>query len=289
MLQVVAGHSIITTESGDVGPYRHITTTVECLDRCLASRKVWRSVDLKTEGNFLEEGGKGRRLMLTFDDGYHDNLVNLLPLLEHYDMSCVIFVTTGFICGELIPYEIALAEIINQRLQIIIPDGQSIATKSHDEKEACYGRLRLQLQRVSRKRRNRYMIQLMEKNGISQDVGCFNARFLTWGEVKMLDKHPLVTIGAHTHTHISLPATSSYTAFREMRTSKRLIENRLGHRINLMSYPYGAHSWRIRRLARLAGFRYAFSSEQKLVYADDSTDPLAIPRFDLNSWCTSFL
>ncbi len=41
----------------------------------------------------------GREAVITFDDGYLDNLTNALPLLEKYQLPATIFVTTGFL-GE---------------------------------------------------------------------------------------------------------------------------------------------------------------------------------------------
>jgi peptidoglycan/xylan/chitin deacetylase (PgdA/CDA1 family) len=54
-----------------------------------------------TELIYRKQNGKlnGHELVITFDDGYQDNLLNALPLLEAYSLPATIFVTTGFL-GE---------------------------------------------------------------------------------------------------------------------------------------------------------------------------------------------
>ncbi|HVS21491.1 MAG TPA: polysaccharide deacetylase family protein [Pyrinomonadaceae bacterium] len=43
---------------------------------------------------------ESRRVALTFDDGYRDNLTVALPLLEKFDLPMTLFVTAGFVDQE---------------------------------------------------------------------------------------------------------------------------------------------------------------------------------------------
>jgi peptidoglycan/xylan/chitin deacetylase (PgdA/CDA1 family) len=46
-----------------------------------------------------------RSVLLTFDDGYQDNLTNALPILEKYQCPAVLFLPTDYIGGGALPHD----------------------------------------------------------------------------------------------------------------------------------------------------------------------------------------
>lgn len=64
-------------------------------------------------------------------------------------------------------------------------------------------------------------------------------------------------IGGHTLDHVRLHRVSMSEAWRQVVVGKQRIEDELGRPIVGFCYPGGNHDPRIRRIVRVAGFRYA--------------------------------
>jgi peptidoglycan/xylan/chitin deacetylase (PgdA/CDA1 family) len=62
---------------------------------------------------------------------------------------------------------------------------------------------------------------------------------LTWDEAAEMARAGLVSIGSHTHTHVIIARCDPARAAEELRTSKRIIEGRLGMPCTLFCYPNG--------------------------------------------------
>jgi peptidoglycan/xylan/chitin deacetylase (PgdA/CDA1 family) len=73
---------------------------------------------------------------------------------------------------------------------------------------------------------------------------------LSWGQLREAVSTGLVTVGAHTHSHVNLAACSESTCEDEMRRSKELIEDRLGTECRHFAYPFAVGSPVADRVAR---------------------------------------
>lgn len=64
--------------------------------------------------------------------------------------------------------------------------------------------------------------------------------YLSWDEIRLLDRSGLVTIGGHTLDHLNLASLSAAEQWRQIADSKTEIEQQLGHSIRHFTYPMGA-------------------------------------------------
>lgn len=84
-------------------------------------------------------------------------------------------------------------------------------------------------------------------------TGCGDS-YLTWNQVRLLDRSGLVTIGAHTVDHENLVADTPERQWYEITANKAVLERELGHPVRHFCYPYGAYTALTSDLVAQAGF-----------------------------------
>ncbi len=278
MIEVSLLHHVESSPGACIGPRSTYTATPTQLDDYLETRSDWKGVS--SEEDLRDTDGKDRYL-LTFDDGYRNNLTEALPVLEEHSASCLLFITTGFIEGEVYPYELEMAEAIETVDELRIPEEENVISfEQSQEREAVYEQLRLPLKSAGHEKRQRFMKQLARRNGYRRE-SMQSVQFLDWEEIQTLTEHPLVTIGAHTHTHPLLSRQPWRVAYEEMKQSKNQLEEHTDQSIDHFSYPYGGNTFFLRQMARWLGFQYAFTTEAERLRKVGWLNRLSIPRIDM--------
>ena len=105
-------------------------------------------------------------------------------------------------------------------------------------------------------------------------------RYLTWDELNELATSPLITIGAHTHSHVALTRLDPKEAHGEIMQCQKLLMKNLGHSIQHFAYPYGDTNRRVRSMVHEAGFTSAMTTEPWGV--DSHCDRLMLPRLEIH-------
>lgn len=194
------------------------------------------------------------RIVVTFDDGYADNLHTALPLLERHGVPATFYITTGCI-------------------------GRDTEFWSDEIERRCANDADLE----------KWRDQILPLEAAARDSALAplpparpTHRTLTLPELRTLAASPFVEIGAHTIDHLLLPAHPAETQRAEILGSKQWLETELGRPVRHFSYPYGERSAETERLVAEAGFDSAVTCASEYV-AHDST-PFALPRFFVHDW-----
>lgn len=85
-------------------------------------------------------------------------------------------------------------------------------------------------------------------------------------EVQLRDirKYELVTIGSHCVSHTDLRSMDENSSKREIQSSKNELENIIGQKINLLSFPHGAYTDKCIEFSRQAGYERVFTINPSL-------------------------
>jgi len=106
------------------------------------------------------------------------------------------------------------------------------------------------------------------------------AGHLTWKQIKEMSDHPLVSIGAHTASHMHMAAASQARMGDEMARSLERFEEKIGYRPDIFAYPYGEASLKAVSVVRGFGMKAAFGQHSGAIGSGDDIYYLA--RFALN-------
>lgn len=104
------------------------------------------------------------------------------------------------------------------------------------------------------------------------------ARALTWSEVETMMESGLMTVGAHTHSHVDVRAFDAAALADELDVSNRLIEERLGVTPRHFAYPWGYWSEPAEALVRE---RYETAALAAVSSVTADTDPYRLPRIPI--------
>jgi sugar transferase (PEP-CTERM/EpsH1 system associated) len=230
-----------------------------------------------------------RALIVTFDDGYHDNYEHAYPILRRFQVPASFFVVTDFVDGKTGLWwdEVAgrIEQILRCRLLQSSEDARhlpqwalSIMGKARSPEEAPVIARDLvgQLNRVSSTERRKVFDLLCSiAAGFGEATG--KKLMLSWKEVKELHDSGM-TIGSHTASHEFLDEAEEAAAWREIHESVTILKQRLNTPARFLTYPAGRCGRDSSILLRRAGIEAAITSRPGS--NNSRTDIYHLKRYD---------
>ncbi len=245
-----------------------------------------------------------RSVVVSFDDGYANNLYQAKPILERYEIPATVFVTTGYL-GARKEYwwdELEQALLRPGRLpsRLTLRDGEwtwdlggaevySEEEYHHDCRHTREPSRRTQfyyavwekLRSVPHQHRTQLLTEIQSWAATEPSLR-ESHRSLTPQEVCTLADGGLVSIGAHTVTHALLTELPLEQQRHEIRESRSYLRELLKQEITTFSYPFGRYTDETAAIVRNEGYVAACSVTHSPVTI--GMDCFQLPRFSVLDW-----
>lgn len=288
-------HRVLPQEPADFSPNAILQVQPDFLEYVIE-----RVRDLGLEIVSLDEAlvrlaapSAGRKfVVLTFDDGYRDNLRHALPILLRQEAPFTLYVPTALIDGVGELWWQALEDIIARQEAIGFSVGSEteyVDTRTTAQKQAAFDTLYWQMRRMPEVERIELLRKFAAAYGYDLEKQC-RELIMDWQELRLFAGEALCTIGAHTVHHYELAKLPIEQARSEMAQSAEILLAQFGQRPAHFSYPLGGPlscGPREFALARELGFRSAVTTRPGGLYPRHAKAPHALPRISLNGYFQS--
>jgi peptidoglycan/xylan/chitin deacetylase (PgdA/CDA1 family) len=228
--------------------------------------------------------------VITFDDGWADNVRHALPILRRYNVPATIFLSTGFMGSyewpwpDRVSYYTAYApetgftemlRYLGQETGVSLQSGDMTGFRRSAAAEMCIARMK--------REPHARLTEIMGYLDVlfSRQHEDLNTRrpWMTWDEVGEADQ-PGISFGAHTHNHVILTSCNLERAEKEIVTSRDVLSERIGRPVRMFSFPNGDYHEQHVDVLKHHGFTHAVTTKSGMIRA--SEDLLTLRRFMLH-------
>ncbi len=187
------------------------------------------------------------RVVLTFDDGYADNLHTAVPIAQGLGAPMTVYITSGMIGDPDGFWWDRLAEItrsVPEDPRAVSLHVGNVTFEAYLDSNDAVLAARRELHRLLRPQPPSQIAEALET--LAEQLGRASsapddARALRADELAQLAGARGVTIGAHTVDHALLRAQPSERQHQTMQTSRAELEAALGIDVAHFAYPFGGH------------------------------------------------
>ena len=103
--------------------------------------------------------------------------------------------------------------------------------------------------------------------------------YMTWDQIKEIEKETIVYIGNHSHTHDFLVDLRNEDFISDIDNASKSFNENLGYNPIFFSYPFGEYSLLIKKYIS-KNFKFSFGQHSGVI--DNNKDRYELPRFPIN-------
>ena len=230
------------------------------------------------------------RVVVTFDDGYRDNLTNALPIAESKGVPITVFVTSGILgnhdgfwwdrLGTLLrsrPSHVKEIDLLVGGENVRLPVGSSGIRADLDSVRRHL--LPLRVEEIER------ALEAVSEQWQVSFAPPLDAGTLSSEDLFQLASSSTVTIGGHTVEHVRLGDRPTQEQQASISGSKRELEQSIGRPVSHFAYPFGGRDdFDDRSVDAVRSASYETACTTIPGTALSSTDPYRLPRRVVMDW-----
>jgi peptidoglycan/xylan/chitin deacetylase (PgdA/CDA1 family) len=209
-------------------------------------------------------GGRGRFVLITFDDAYRDNFDEAFPILKRCGATATFFITTGFVDSRQISWWDEVGWMVHMSPKTELQAGglieDTLSLRPEDRPQAIKA-LTDRYKVLPTEQGSEFMDVLAEATGSGRHPKDGYDPWMTWDDIRALHTGGM-HVGGHTVNHRLLGQLTAAEQEREIVGCKQRIEAELGVRMRSLSYPdggRGSFDQETRRILAENDVDYAFS------------------------------
>ncbi len=275
-------HSVADNSFSEwIDPANHVPADV--FKQQMEFLSKYRNVISLSELVLLLQEGKNppaNTVVITFDDGYLDNLTIAAPVLDQFKLTATLFLPTGYIeRGETQwvdqVYSIFKYRSVNKILWGI-KTPELFNLNEPEQLKKLYRSVCSELITSDVVNRKDFLQKLSE---VLMPISAPPRLTMNWDEVNhLISDYNCFEIGAHTREHTDLTSIPIQEAEVELSECRNIIKNKINCEPYLFSFCYGRTSEELRKVARLEGFYAACGGEGLDPVIQMGADLFRLPR-----------
>ena len=173
-------------------------------------------------------------VILSFDDGYKDNIDIVYPILKEKNFPFIIYLVPKLLNEEPWVWWLELWNQLNKKNEIYIEKIKTNIDSNFLKKKAFFKiKKKMKLLKISDQK------EMIKKIFNISKIENMSNHFLDQNEIKILINDKLVTIGSHSYDHLSLKNFDKKNIIEQIEKSKEYLEKTFNIPIKHFSYPYG--------------------------------------------------
>jgi peptidoglycan/xylan/chitin deacetylase (PgdA/CDA1 family) len=181
--------------------------------------------------------------VITFDDGYENNVTVALPCLLEAGLTASFFLTTSLIGTDECLWVDQIEQALNdeQRTRMFARFGnkrETIPLETEADRREADRLVRWFCKQLTDAEKSEWLRSFFAENGIDPPKAQADHRFMSWAQARELHDSGM-TVGSHTLTHAIVTRLTPSEMEREIAGARVACEERLGVRCDTFAYPNG--------------------------------------------------